>query len=178
MTAGIPIRIVKKLRVCEDFHTVICDFKSVFKVWIDENLLTATKPGTGIVIAVKRLNQEGFQGHKEWRKLIIWDSSTILILSLVGYCLEDEQSPLVYEFMPRGSLENHLFRVVWMGVRRDDVSPIGDSHFVERKRLVCKPHYQWTAQAFSSVDADASIPGSGDSTDRDADGSDSLALRR
>ncbi|KAF9598474.1 hypothetical protein IFM89_027908 [Coptis chinensis] len=23
-TAGIPIRIVKKLRVCEDFHTVMC----------------------------------------------------------------------------------------------------------------------------------------------------------
>lgn len=41
-------------------------FGSVFKGWIDENSLTAAKPGTGIVIAVKRLNQDGFQGHKEW----------------------------------------------------------------------------------------------------------------
>ena len=41
-------------------------FGSVFKGWIDEHTLAATKPGTGIVIAVKRLNQEGFQGHKEW----------------------------------------------------------------------------------------------------------------
>lgn len=41
-------------------------FGSVFKGWIDENSLLATKPGTGMVVAVKRLNQEGFQGHREW----------------------------------------------------------------------------------------------------------------
>lgn len=41
-------------------------FGSVFKGWVDEHSLAASKPGTGIVIAVKRLNQEGFQGHKEW----------------------------------------------------------------------------------------------------------------
>jgi serine/threonine protein kinase len=32
------------------------------------------------------------------------------LVRLVGYCVEDEQRLLVYEFMPRGSLENHLFR--------------------------------------------------------------------
>lgn len=41
-------------------------FGCVFKGWVDENSLTAAKPGTGMVIAVKRLNQEGFQGHQEW----------------------------------------------------------------------------------------------------------------
>lgn len=41
-------------------------FGSVFKGWIDENSFTAAKPGTGIVLAVKRLNQESFQGHREW----------------------------------------------------------------------------------------------------------------
>lgn len=41
-------------------------FGSVFKGWIDEQSLTAAKPGTGTVIAVKRLNQEGLQGHQEW----------------------------------------------------------------------------------------------------------------
>ena len=41
-------------------------FGSVFKGWIDEQTFAATKPGTGMVIAVKRLNQDGFQGHKEW----------------------------------------------------------------------------------------------------------------
>lgn len=41
-------------------------FGSVYKGWIDEHSHAATRPGTGIVIAVKKLNQEGFQGHKEW----------------------------------------------------------------------------------------------------------------
>lgn len=41
-------------------------FGCVFKGWIDEHTFKAAKPGTGMVIAVKRLNQEGLQGHKEW----------------------------------------------------------------------------------------------------------------
>lgn len=41
-------------------------FGCVFKGWIDEHSLTAAKPGTGTVIAVKRLNQESSQGHQEW----------------------------------------------------------------------------------------------------------------
>ncbi|XP_058086552.1 probable serine/threonine-protein kinase PBL10 isoform X2 [Magnolia sinica] len=38
----------------------------VFKGWIDEHTFAATKSGTGVVIVVKRINQEGYQGHKEW----------------------------------------------------------------------------------------------------------------
>lgn len=41
-------------------------FGSVFKGWVDEQTLLASKPGAGIVIAVKKLNQEGLQGHREW----------------------------------------------------------------------------------------------------------------
>lgn len=32
------------------------------------------------------------------------------LVKLIGYCLEDEHRLLVYEFMPKGSMENHLFR--------------------------------------------------------------------
>ncbi|CAH9075130.1 unnamed protein product [Cuscuta epithymum] len=87
-------------------------FGSVYKGWIDEDTLTATKPGSGIVIAVKRLNQEGFQGHKEWLAEVnyLGQFSHPHLVKLYGYCLEDEHRLLVYEFMPRGSLENHLFR--------------------------------------------------------------------
>ncbi|XP_062208233.1 receptor-like cytoplasmic kinase 176 isoform X1 [Phragmites australis] len=87
-------------------------FGSVFKGWIDENTFAPTRPGTGMVIAVKKLNQEGFQGHREWLAEVnyLGQLSHPNLVKLVGYCLEDEQRLLVYEFMPRGSLENHLFR--------------------------------------------------------------------
>ena len=32
------------------------------------------------------------------------------LVRLIGFCAEDDHRLLVYEFMPRGSLENHLFR--------------------------------------------------------------------
>ncbi|KAK1426794.1 hypothetical protein QVD17_15474 [Tagetes erecta] len=87
-------------------------FGSVFKGWIDEQSFAATKPGTGMVIAVKKLNQESFQGHREWLAEVnyLGQFSHPNLVQLIGYCLEDEQRLLVYEFMPRGSLENHLFR--------------------------------------------------------------------
>ncbi|KAJ0979512.1 hypothetical protein J5N97_014986 [Dioscorea zingiberensis] len=87
-------------------------FGSVFKGWIDEHTLAATKPGTGMIIAVKRLNQEGFQGHREWLAEVNYLGQLYHpnLVKLIGYCLEDEHRLLVYEFMPRGSLENHLFR--------------------------------------------------------------------
>ncbi|XP_023515026.1 receptor-like cytoplasmic kinase 176 isoform X4 [Cucurbita pepo subsp. pepo] len=87
-------------------------FGSVFKGWVDEQSFAATKPGTGLVIAVKRLNQEGFQGHREWLTEIdyLGQLHHPNLVRLIGFCLEDEHRLLVYEFMPRGSLENHLFR--------------------------------------------------------------------
>lgn len=32
------------------------------------------------------------------------------VVKLIGYCREDKELLLVYEFMHKGSLENHLFR--------------------------------------------------------------------
>jgi len=32
------------------------------------------------------------------------------LVKLIGYCVEGENRLLVYEFMSKGSLENHLFR--------------------------------------------------------------------
>ncbi|XP_020585405.1 probable serine/threonine-protein kinase PBL9 [Phalaenopsis equestris] len=87
-------------------------FGSVFKGWIDENTFAPAKPGTGMVIAVKRLNQEGLQGHKEWLAEVNYLGQLYHpnLVKMIGYCLEDEHRLLVYEFMSRGSLENHLFR--------------------------------------------------------------------
>lgn len=32
------------------------------------------------------------------------------LVKLIGYCIDGDNHLLVYEFMPKGSLENHLFR--------------------------------------------------------------------
>lgn len=41
-------------------------FGCVYKGWIDEQTLAPSKPRSGMVVAVKKLKPEGFQGHKEW----------------------------------------------------------------------------------------------------------------
>jgi len=47
-------------------------FGAVYKGWIDENSLAAAKPDTGIAIAIKRLHQDGLQGHREWLVSLIY----------------------------------------------------------------------------------------------------------
>ncbi|XP_022881826.1 probable serine/threonine-protein kinase PIX7 [Olea europaea var. sylvestris] len=87
-------------------------FGCVFKGWIEENGTAPVKPGTGLTVAVKTLNHNGLQGHKEWLAEITYLGNLLHpnLVKLIGYCIEDDQRLLVYEFMPRGSLENHLFR--------------------------------------------------------------------
>ncbi|KAK3025362.1 hypothetical protein RJ639_044902 [Escallonia herrerae] len=87
-------------------------FGYVFKGWIDECTLTAAKPGSGMVVAVKKLKREAFQGHKEWLTEVnyLGQLHHPNLVKLIGYCLEGDNRLLVYEFMPKGSLENHLFR--------------------------------------------------------------------
>ncbi|XP_076926775.1 putative serine/threonine-protein kinase PBL3 [Bidens hawaiensis] len=87
-------------------------FGYVFKGWIDEVTYLPAKPGSGMVIAVKKLKPEGFQGHKEWLTEVTYLGQLHHpnLVKLVGYCLEGHNRLLVYEYMPKGSLENHLFR--------------------------------------------------------------------
>lgn len=113
-------------------------FGRVFKGWIEEHGTGPMKPGTGLTVAVKTLNHDGLQGHKEWlvcllsvlysrlrlfyhselpNRYVLQAEVNFLgellhpnLVKLIGYCIEDDQRLLVYEFMPRGSLENHLFR--------------------------------------------------------------------
>jgi hypothetical protein len=44
-------------------------FGRVYKGWVDEKTLNPTKSGSGIVIAVKKLNPESLQGLEEWQVL-------------------------------------------------------------------------------------------------------------
>ncbi|KAL2333395.1 hypothetical protein Fmac_014608 [Flemingia macrophylla] len=88
------------------------EFGFVYRGWIDEHTFTASKPGLGMVVAVKRLRPGNFQGYKEWLAGVnyLGQLRHPNLIKLLGYCLDVENQLLVYEFMPKGSLENYLFR--------------------------------------------------------------------
>ncbi|PNX76916.1 serine/threonine-protein kinase PBS1-like protein, partial [Trifolium pratense] len=65
------------------------------------------------VVAVKKLNKNGFQGSREFlaEVMILSFLHNTNLVNLVGYCSEGDQRILVYEYMSNGSLEDHLFEL-------------------------------------------------------------------
>lgn len=58
-------------------------FGRVYKGWIHEHNLSAVKPGSGLAVAVKKLNLEGYQGHKEWFVGLSSHDCSLMLTSLV-----------------------------------------------------------------------------------------------
>uniref|UniRef100_A0A453T8L0 Protein kinase domain-containing protein n=1 Tax=Aegilops tauschii subsp. strangulata TaxID=200361 RepID=A0A453T8L0_AEGTS len=84
---------------------------SVFKGWVDETTFAPASRAAGMPIVVKILEQKDFQGHIDWLAEVnrLGQLSLPNLAKLLGYCLGDHYLLLVYEFIPQGSLENHLF---------------------------------------------------------------------
>ncbi|KAL5551268.1 hypothetical protein UlMin_001444 [Ulmus minor] len=86
-------------------------FGSVYK----GTIRPANGQGNPTVVAIKKINQHGLQGHKQWLAEVqfLGVFSHPNIVKLIGYCSVDGESwiqrLLVYEFMPNRSLEDHLF---------------------------------------------------------------------
>ncbi|WCJ19487.1 Protein kinase superfamily protein [Euphorbia peplus] len=83
-------------------------FGFVFKGWIEKH----SSPGTGMVVAIKRLSKSSSQGQQEWLVEIkcLGQLYHPNLVKLIGYCIKDEERLLVYEFMPNRSLDKSLFR--------------------------------------------------------------------
>ncbi|KAH0857127.1 hypothetical protein HID58_085388 [Brassica napus] len=65
---------------------------------------------TGQVVAVKQLDRNGLQGQKEFLVEVLMLSLLhhSNLVNLIGYCADGDQRLLVYEYMPLGSVEDHL----------------------------------------------------------------------
>lgn len=66
---------------------------------------------TGQIVAIKQLNHNGLQGFQEFIVEVLMLSLLHHnnLVTLIGYCTDGDQRLLVYEYMPMGSLEDHLF---------------------------------------------------------------------
>ncbi|WOK95157.1 putative receptor-like protein kinase [Canna indica] len=86
-------------------------FGRVYKGYIKN----PNEKGGRMPVAIKKLNQKGLQGHKQWlaevQFLAVFEHPNLV--KLIGYCAKDSEIGierlLVYEFMPNKSLEDHLF---------------------------------------------------------------------
>ncbi|KAI4390014.1 hypothetical protein MLD38_002173 [Melastoma candidum] len=87
-------------------------FGRVFKGWIDPKTYAPAKQGVGIPVAVKKSNPDSDQGLREWQAEVkfLGKFSHPNLVKLMGFCWEDGQFLLVYEYVQRGSLDRHLFR--------------------------------------------------------------------
>ncbi|KAL0284249.1 UNVERIFIED_CONTAM: putative serine/threonine-protein kinase PBL26 [Sesamum angustifolium] len=82
-------------------------FGRVYKGYIDKTRQT---------VAVKQLDRNGLQGNREFLVEVLMLSLLHHqnLVNLIGYCADGEQRLLVYEFMPLGSLEDHLFGLEYL----------------------------------------------------------------
>nr|POE82531.1 putative serine/threonine-protein kinase pix13 [Quercus suber] len=84
-------------------------FGQIFKGWLKDK--GQSKSGNRMVIAVKKLHSESLQGFQEWQSEVNFLGRVIHpnLIKLLGYCWEERELLLIYEFMQKGSLDNHLF---------------------------------------------------------------------
>lgn len=66
------------------------------------------------VVAVKQLDRNGCQGNREFLVEVLMLSLLHHknLVNLIGYCADGDQRLLVYEYMPLGSLEDHLIGTI------------------------------------------------------------------
>ncbi|KAK7255728.1 hypothetical protein RIF29_29147 [Crotalaria pallida] len=84
-------------------------FGKVYKGFIDDKLRPRLEAQ---VVAVKALNLDGKQGHREWltEVVILGQLKHRHLVNLIGYCCEDEHRLLVYEYLERGNLYEKLIK--------------------------------------------------------------------
>ncbi|KAK1388632.1 putative serine/threonine-protein kinase NAK [Heracleum sosnowskyi] len=84
----------------------------VYKGWVDEATLAPSQLSIGIPVVVKKYQLDSDHSLKECKTEVkfLGKSSHSNVVKLLGYCWEDQQFFLVYEYMQKRSLDTILFR--------------------------------------------------------------------
>ncbi|KAJ0754328.1 putative protein kinase RLK-Pelle-CrRLK1L-1 family [Helianthus annuus] len=87
----------------DDFVIGIGGFGKVYKGYIDN---------TATAVAIKRLNESSNQGFQEFHTEIGFLSKLrhVQLVSLIGYCQDEGEMILVYDYMAHGTLREHLYK--------------------------------------------------------------------
>ncbi|KAJ0766335.1 putative protein kinase RLK-Pelle-CrRLK1L-1 family [Helianthus annuus] len=81
-------------------------FGKVYKALIN------VENGATVIVAIKRLDTSSNQGEPEfWAEVeMLTKLRHCNLVSLIGYCNDNSEMILIYEFMPHGTLHDHLHR--------------------------------------------------------------------
>ncbi|KAM7488642.1 hypothetical protein LguiB_026126 [Lonicera macranthoides] len=87
-------------------------FQRVFTGWLNEKTYTPSKIGSGMAVAVKKFNVNSPQSFEAWKSEVqlFGKFNHPNLVKLLGYCWEDKELFIVYEYMQKGSLDKHLFK--------------------------------------------------------------------
>ncbi|KAM7462747.1 hypothetical protein LguiA_030868 [Lonicera macranthoides] len=124
-TSDLKIFTLDELKTAtRNFNTLLGkgDLGDIFLGWVNEVTYAPSLVGVGMAIAVKKLDPRDFQRHLggQIELRLLGRVSHPNLASIRGYCMENQEFFVVYEYMreymQNGSLKSHLFR--------EDVEPL------------------------------------------------------